>query len=88
MEVEGLFTPHFMTLFVYLTPVEIATRLFEIFIFDGENALVRIMLKMIGLKQTKIKEKFETDLQRYLLSDMVIECVEEYPIGFLLDYDY
>ena len=88
MEVEGLFTPHFMTLFVYLTPVEIATRLFEIFIFDGENAIVKVLLKMIGLKQVKILGKVETDLQRYILSDMVIECVEEYSIGFLLDSEY
>ena len=88
MEVEGLFTPHFMTLFVYLTPVEIATRLFEIFIFDGENAIVKVLLKMIGLKQVKILGKVETDLQRYILSDMVIECIEEYSIGFLLDSEY
>lgn len=77
-----------MTLFVYLTPVEIATRLFEIFIFDGENAIVKVLLKMIGLKQVKILGKVETDLQRYILSDMVIECVEEYSIGFLLDSEY
>ena len=39
-----------MTLFVYLTPVEIATRLFEIFILDGEIAILRIILRMIELK--------------------------------------
>ena len=51
MEVEGTFSPHFMTLYVYLTPIEIATRLFEIFLLDGENALIRMLLKMIALKQ-------------------------------------
>ena len=50
MEVEGTFSPHFMTLYVYLTPIEIATRLFEIFLLDGENALIRMLLKMIALK--------------------------------------
>lgn len=37
---EGTFSAHFMTLFVYLTPIEIATRVFELFILDGESALV------------------------------------------------
>ena len=50
LEIEGTFSPHFMTLFVYLTPVEIATRLFEIFLLDGDNALIRIILHMIELK--------------------------------------
>ena len=43
-----------MTLYVYLTPIEIATRLFELFILDGEMALVRILLRMIELKHKKI----------------------------------
>ena len=51
MEIEGTFSPHFMTIYVYLTPIEIATRLFEIFLLDGENSLIRILLIMIELKQ-------------------------------------
>ena len=39
-----------MTLYVYLTPVEIATRMFEIFLLDGDNALIRVLLHMIELK--------------------------------------
>ena len=50
LEVEGTFSPHFMTLYVYLTPVEIATRLFEVFILDGEIAIIRVILRMIELK--------------------------------------
>ena len=51
LEIEMTFTPHFMTLFVYLTPIEIATRLFEIFILDGEMAIVNVILRMIELKK-------------------------------------
>ena len=54
MEVEGTFSPHLMTLCVYLTPIEIATRFFEIFILDGENALIRVLLRMIELKKQEI----------------------------------
>ena len=50
LPIEGTFSPHFMTLYVYLTPVEIATRMFEIFLLDGDNALIRVLLHMIELK--------------------------------------
>ena len=57
MEVQSTFIPHFMTLFIYLTPVEIATRLFEIFILDGDMALVRVLLNIIELKQMEILKR-------------------------------
>lgn len=50
LQVEAIFAPLFMTLYVYMIPVEIATRLFELFILDGEMALMRAILKMIDLK--------------------------------------
>jgi hypothetical protein len=43
-----------MTLYVYKTPLEIATRLFEVFILDGESALIKFILKSIGLRKKKI----------------------------------
>jgi hypothetical protein len=54
LEVTGTFSPLFMTLFVYMTPFDVATRLFELFLLDGELVLIRIILKMIELKQRKI----------------------------------
>ena len=85
MMVQAAFTPHFMTLFVYLTPVEIATRLFEVFILDGDLAIVRLLLRMIELKQSELLRRRETELQAYVLSGMITECVEEYSIAYLLD---
>ena len=61
--VEGTFTPHFMTLFVYLTSIEIATRLFEVFILDGDLAIVRVLLRMIDLKQGELLKRQDTALQ-------------------------
>jgi hypothetical protein len=43
-----------MTLYVYRTPLEIATRLFEIFILDGETALIKALLRVIELRKRKI----------------------------------
>lgn len=43
-----------MTLYVYRTPLEIATRLFEVFIIDGDAALIRFILKCIDKRKRKI----------------------------------
>jgi len=50
LEIIGTFSPLFMTLFVYMTPLEVSSRLFELFLIDGEHVLLTIVLKMIELK--------------------------------------
>ena len=74
-----------MTLYVYLTPIEIATRLFELFILDGETALIRVLLRMIDLKQKKILKLEDYELQKYMQSGMIIECTDEFSIGILFE---
>lgn len=54
LQIEGTFSAFFMTLYVYRTPLEIATRLFELFILDGDAALIKCILKCIGLRKRKI----------------------------------
>ena len=54
LQIEGTFSAFFMTLYVYRTPLEIATRLFEVFIIDGDMALIKCILKSIGLRKRKI----------------------------------
>ncbi len=82
---EGTFSAHFMTLYVYLTPIEIATRLFELFILDGESALIQVLIRMIELKQKKILRLTDCELQKYMQSGMIIECTEKYSIGALFE---
>jgi len=84
LEVAGTFSPLFMTLFVYMTPFDVASRLFELFLLDGELVLIRVILKMIELKQRKILGMQETELQRYMLSGMVAECTRSYSLARLL----
>ena len=51
-----------MTLFIYSAPIEISTRLFEIFIIDGEKALINLLLKMIELKADELLARREAEL--------------------------
>jgi hypothetical protein len=54
LEVTGTFSPLFMTLFVYMTPLDVASRLFDLFLIDGEHVLLRVILRMIEINQRKI----------------------------------
>ena len=52
--VGAAFSPLFITLYIYEIEHDYAMRIFESFILDGEQALLRVLYKMIELKQNKI----------------------------------
>ena len=80
------FSPIFIALYIYQIPLEIAVRIFECFLFEGEKALLKVLFKMLAHKRKKIMELKEFELLQYLRTDMVIECIRELKIGQLLDY--
>ena len=41
------------------------------------------MLRMVELKMTEVMARTDTDLQSYLLSEIIIECIEDYPMATL-----
>ena len=65
--------------------LEIAARLFEIFLLDGEQALGKILLRMIELKMSEVMARTDTDLQSYILREIIIECIEDYPMATLVN---
>jgi hypothetical protein len=73
-----------MTLYVYRTPLEIATRLFEIFILDGETALIKALLRVIELRKRKILRLEDEALQKYMLENIIEECIDRYSISSLI----
>ena len=56
------FSPVFITLFIYQIPLDIATRIFEFFILDGEMALLKILFKMLDYKREKMLSLYEFEL--------------------------
>ncbi len=49
--VHGTFVSHFMTFLIEKCPLEITTRLFEIFLLDGEKGYLKVLLRMIQSQQ-------------------------------------
>ena len=48
--IEGTFTGHFMTFGLNCCPLEISSRLFDVFVLDGEKSLPKVLLRMFELK--------------------------------------
>jgi len=53
---------------------------------EGESALIRLLMKMLDLKRTKLLHLLEQQLLDYLRSDIVLECIDEVSLDKLLDH--
>jgi hypothetical protein len=51
-------------------------RIFEHFILDGEQALLRVLYKMLDLKKDRILKMEEIELIMYLRTDIINECIQ------------
>lgn len=50
-------------------------RIFESFILDGEEALLRVLYRMLELKGDKLCSLTEIGLIQYLRTDLINECI-------------
>lgn len=80
LSMVAAFSPIFITCYIYRVPLEIATRIFETFIVEGETALVKILFKMLYHKKEKIMALSDVELLEYLRSGIIVECVAELSI--------
>jgi hypothetical protein len=69
---------------VYDLPQDVAVRVFELFLLEGERLLIKLLMRMIKLKQKKLLTLYELDLLRYIRSEMIQECLKEKSLKELL----
>lgn len=72
-----LFTSMIQTVFVGDLQAKfpkIATHIYDVFLIDGEKVILTLLLKFITLKQDKILELEDENLQRYFRSGLAQEC--------------
>lgn len=74
-----------MTIFIYDCCENIAINIFDVFLLDGEQVIISLLLKMIEKKEQKIYTMEDHDCLQYLRSTMPRECLEEYELMFLMD---
>lgn len=67
-----------MTLFIYDCEFEEATRIFEMFLLDGEQVILDLLVTFIEIKTDTILKLNELELINYLRKDMVTETLREF----------
>lgn len=84
VEMMVCFSQYFITLFMYDTPFDMAFRIMDLFLLEGEHVLFNLLLKMIMLKKEKILSISGQDIYSYLRSRLVRDCYDEYNVATLL----
>lgn len=82
--VEACFTSQIVTLFIYDCEFAEATRIFELFLIDGEQVIVDLLATIIEVKTETILILKEFELINYCRSVMVKETLREYELSQLL----
>ncbi len=80
-----------MTIFVSelqdVTP-RIAAHIFDVFLVDGQGVIFTLLIKFIQLKEQTILEFDDIDdLQDYMRKELPKDCLKEYPMHLLLDFE-
>ncbi len=70
---EAAFTSQFITLFIYDALLPIATRIFEMFLVEGEQVILDLIAGLIETQYLEIIAMEETELMEFLRRDILIE---------------
>ena len=54
IEFNGLFSHIFLTAFIYRTPIELSTRIFDLFIITHEKVLIGTIINMLRIMEDKL----------------------------------
>ena len=70
-----VFSSILQTIFIYDSPENVATQIFDVFLLDGETVIFTLLLKMIEHKEQKILSLLDHDLLKYIRTEMPNECL-------------
>lgn len=84
MSLESTFTTQLITLYSYDAPVEIATRVFELFLIDGAQVIVDLAASLIEANYENMMRLEELDLMHYMRKDIVINGFKKHSLKELL----
>jgi len=61
-------------LYIYDAPLPIATRIFELFLVEGEQVILDLIAGLIETQYSSIITMEETDLMEYFRKDILIDA--------------
>ncbi|CAG9333224.1 unnamed protein product [Blepharisma stoltei] len=79
-----VFSRYFITICSYRVPIKFAVRIMDVFLLEGEDELIKIIAKMLELKQKRILRLKQEALYSYINENLVTECYEEFEMLLIL----
>lgn len=90
VDLAPYFTNVIMTMFITNLQdryPEIASHIFDVFMVDGESVIFMLLLRFFGLKEEKLLDLWDNELMSYMREEMPMECLSEYSMPELLDFE-
>lgn len=78
LSMESTFTSQVITLYIYDAPLDIATRIFELFLLDGAQIVVDLIAGLIDIQYSKIMHLEELELMTYLRKDIITDVFSSF----------
>ena len=79
----GIFSSYYMSLFVDIWPIEVACRIFDVFLFEGEKIITKIIVRLFVHNKKKIMEIDRDDLFQFLNEDLLSSFLKDKSIDQL-----
>jgi hypothetical protein len=67
-----------ITLYIYDAPLDIATRIFELFLLDGAQVIVDLIAGLIDIQYSKIMRLEELELMTYLRKEIITDVFSSF----------
>lgn len=74
----GLFSHYFLTIFLYSVPLAFGVRVFELFFIEGENVIVECIVNVLNIMQERILEMKFDRVHEYIKTEMISEFCTKY----------
>lgn len=81
---EACITSQIITLFIYDCEFDQATRMFEMFLLDGEQVIVDLLVTFIEKQTNRIMQLTDFELMNYLRKEMITDTLNEYSFQQIL----
>jgi hypothetical protein len=84
VNVDGCFSQFFLTVYLSSLPWEASLRVFDVFILEGADFLVNLLVKMLQLHQYQLLQMDEEELYDCLRRHLARDCFEKYDFSVLM----
>lgn len=80
-----IFTHFFLTVFTYNCPIELSSRVIDLFWLYEESVIINTVINIMFLQKDKMKTMGVEELISYLKKEIVFDAVEKYGVDYIIN---